>query len=324
MTIPKLCVCVCFQIVFVSASALAHPIFWAPPDEGSASDMEPAPASKPGEAAPGQSDEPGQLTQEEPSTPTQKPKLDVEQEPLGNELQKAPGEPEPPSAPLATMQPVAKHGIGLRVRGLFLPGWLLGTVFDANTALNSTAFGVEWVRHKGNMDMVGTIDFGFYSLNDGNFMSNGKNPATEVDYIQFRNLNLLALGVDWIWHRDITHWLSFVYGGGVGIGVVLGDVFRVSNANCTPENMNDINACYPKMLKGRLNEREAVLAASLASGKDTPDDPHLYPEDGLWPVVPVLHLLVGVNFKLSDSVSVRADAGFHNAFYLGAAGHYYF
>ena len=41
-------------------------------------------------------------------------------------------------------------------------------------------------------------------------------------------------------------------------------------------------------------------------------------------MIPIVHLLVGVNFKINEQFSVRVDGGFHDAFYFGAAGHYFF
>ena len=70
--------------------------------------------------------------------------------------------------------------------------------------------------------------------------------------------------------------------------------------------------------------RNAYLAQHTGQGSETASNPHLYREDGVWPVVPIVHLLVGVNFKISDEFSVRVDGGFHDAFYVGATGHYFF
>jgi len=108
----------------------------------------------------------------------------------------------------------------------------------------------------------------------------------------------------------------------LGFGIVLGDIYRISNSGCTPENVTNINACYPKGMD--LTNREKWLAEHTASGEDSPDNPHLYREDGKWPVIPIVHLLLGVNFKISEQFSVRVDGGFHDAFYVGAAGHYFF
>lgn len=245
-----------------------------------------------------------------------------------------PGEPaarEPAQVPVKPKSSVL-YGAGFQVRGVFVPSWFLNAFLNASTPLNSVAIGGEFIRRKGNFDIVASINFGFYSPRDGNYMGKNKSYAEDVDYIQFRNLNLLAFDVAFIWHHDFTKWLSLVYGAGLGIGVVLGDIYRISNTNCTPENVNDATQCFP----GEASNLDASRSAWLANREkyltdhtgskddDAPGHPRLWRESGKWPVVPVVHLLLGVNFKITDHISVRVDGGFHNAFYCGATGQYFF
>ncbi len=277
---------------------------------GDSATTEPTPPSK-GEPSAENSDEPG-------GRPAGEPPGKKEDEPLRGSAT----EPTPAPIILARTGSDVTYGAGFQFRGLFVPAWFLNAFLDASTPLSSVSLGAEFVRRRGNFDLVGSINFGFYSPRDGNYLGNGKNPAVDSDYIQFRNLNLLAFDVAFIWHHDFNQWLSLVYGAGLGFGVVLGDIYRISNLSCTPENVTDINQCYPKGMD--LANREKWLTDHTGTGPDSPDNPHLYPEDGVWPVVPIVHLLLGVNFKISEQFSVRVDGGFHNAFYLGATGHYFF
>ncbi len=265
---------------------------------------------KPGTAKPTGSGEPGTVNPAEPS-------------------KGGPAAGDPTPTVTAKPKPAVQYGAGVHFRGIFVPEWFLNAFLDASTPLNSVGFGGEFVRRKGNFDLVASINFGFYSPRDGNYMGNGKNPAYDADYLQFRSLNVLAFDVAFIWSHDFTKWFSLIYGAGLGFGIVLGDIYRISNGGggpnaggCTPENVSDINRCYPKGMD--LTNREKWLAEHTGTGGDTPENPHLYREDGKWPVIPIVHLLLGVNFKISDHFSVRVDGGFHNAFYVGAAGHYFF
>jgi hypothetical protein len=258
------------------------------------------------------------------------------EEPGGKPPAGEPTEPVKPGAATVVAKPKggASYGVGFQVRGIFVPAGFLEAFLAKATSLNSASIGAEIVRHKGNFDLVGSINFGFYSPQDGNYLGKGEPIASKTDYVQFRNLNLLAFDVAFIWHHDFNRWLSLVYGAGLGFGIVLGDVYRISNydGNCTPENLSDFSRCNPVSpdLAHTLDEwnrsRDAWLAkyGKAQSGGDSSLNPHLYREEGVWPVVPVVHLLVGVNFKISDQFSVRVDGGFHNAFYVGATGHYFF
>jgi hypothetical protein len=237
-----------------------------------------------------------------------------------------------PGAPRAGEPPTVKakpkrdvlYGFGLQVRGIFVPSWFLKMFLDNSTSLNSASIGAEFIRRKGNFDLIASMNFGFYSPPDGNYLGRGKNPMVDTDYVQFRNLNVLAFGVTFIWHHDFLNWLSLVYGAGLGFGVVLGDIYRVSNgtSGCA-SNPGDTSQCYPVGMD--LNNRDTWLANhQCSSGQDSPGTPCQFREDGKWPVIPIVHLLIGVNFKVTDQISIRADMGWHDAFYFGATGHYLF
>jgi hypothetical protein len=250
----------------------------------------------------------------------------------------APGEePEeqypPEAASSAQAKASASYGVGIHFRGIFLPTWLMNAFLAASTPLNSFSLGGEFIRRKGNMDLVLSIDFGFYSPRDGNYMERGKNPSADVDYVQFRSLDVLAFEAALFWHRPLTPWLSIVYGVGLGFGVVLGDIYRISSSNCTPENLEDTSTCHPvdatdPASDQKWNENHDKWISEHTGGShpppDSPENPFLWREDGKWPVVPVLHLLLGVDFKVTEQINVRVDGGFHNAFYVGATGYYFF
>jgi hypothetical protein len=246
-----------------------------------------------------------------------------------------PSEPRPTEAKVTARERPKRdvlYGAGLHLRGIFVPEWFLNAFLDSSTALNSVSLGGEFVRRKGNFDLVATINFGFYSPPDGTYLGNGKNPAYDADYLQFRDLNVLTFDVSFLWHHDFTKWLSLVYGAGLGLGIVLGDIYRISNfqGNCTPENLKNLSQCNPVRpgnyddLAQWNNNRDAWLNANTRNGPDTPQAPHLYREEGKWPVIPMVHLLIGLNFKINEQISVRVDGGFHDAFYVGAASHYFF
>ncbi len=211
------------------------------------------------------------------------------------------------------------YGAGINLRGIFVPNWFLSAFVKHSTPLNSFTLGGEFVRRKGNFDLVAALNFGFYSPPDGNWMGKNKSYADDVDYLQFRNLNVLSFEVAFIWHHDFLKWLSLVYGAGLGLGVVLGDIYRISSSGCDANNITDVNQCHPL---GQDPKSPGTWPAG--TGADTPGSPHFYREDGVWPVVPIIHLLIGLNFKINEQISIRLDGGFHDAFYVGIGSHYFF
>jgi len=249
-----------------------------------------------------------------------------------------PGEPgtstaeagvEPAAQVKAQAKPSALYGAGFTFNGKFVPTWFLNAFLNHSTPLNSISLGGQFIRRKGNFDLIASVNFGFYSPRDGNYMGKNKSYDIDVDYLQFRNLNLLSFEVAFVWHHNFTEWLSLVYGAGLGLGVVLGDIYRISagggtegRGKCTPENAENIDECYP--LGMDTSRREEWLSQHSCNTEDTVDNPCLYPEKDVWPVIPMVHLLVGLNFKISEQFSVRVDGGWHDAFYVGATSHYFF
>ena len=267
------------------------------------------------------------------------------------------------AAPAATEEPGSKkltstadqlskisYGVGLQGRGIFVPEWFLGTFLDQTTGLYSGAIGAEFVRRKGNFDLVGTINFNFYDPPDGNFLGNGK-PPVDIDYVRFNGLHVMAFEVDFIWHHNFNEWLSLVYGAGLGFGVVLGSVDRVSvhgerlrDGSCNSSNPGDLGNCNPvhpnasdaaEQLKvwnndpnDWLDKYSSECPGQASDNIRDPGDPEKancwFEEDDVWPVVPMVHLLIGLNFKINKEFNIRVDTGWHNAFYVGATTHWFF
>ena len=194
---------------------------WA--DESKDSD-EPTPPSSDEPTAPGASKKKAKpANSDEPAAPAAKaaPANDDPNEPTAPGAATKLDKDEPGGAddaidadPIATaaakkIRPAVEYGIGLQLRGIFVPEWFLGMFLDASTGLSSMSLGGEFIRRKGNFDIVASINFGFLSPDDGNYLGKGERPQDETDYMQFRNLNLLAFDIAFIGHHHFNNWLSF-------------------------------------------------------------------------------------------------------------------
>ncbi|MBW2732593.1 MAG: hypothetical protein JRH20_09375, partial [Deltaproteobacteria bacterium] len=283
---------------------------------------EPAPPSKGGSDEPAPSSKGGS---DEPDTPGMKTGgLD---EPSAAE----PGEPQAPVSPAVPKRRRAakaplKIGVGFHSRAMFMPSWLLSVGFNENTQMTSAAMGAEVVFRRGTFDIIGSIDFSFHSLDDGNFLGSGKNAATETDYLNFDNLNFVGFAVHFIKHHPVLPWMSIVWGGGVGLGVTLGSVYRVSaGRGCNAESAGNEALCMPDSPTWDPSDPSAWMDDPMNHGVDGDscpadlrgqglcdeyDNPKRFEDGDMWPVVPILHLLAGVDFKVSDHFSLRVDGGF--------------
>ena len=224
------------------------------------------------------------------------------------------------------------YALGARIRGVWLPSALLGAVAATDSSLSSIAGGVEVIVRKPRYDVVTSLDLMFLDLKDANFLGNGRDPAQDTHWVQFGPfgaLDFLSVDVSIIGHTPLTRWLELRYGGGVGLGLLLGDVRIINNGRqCTAENYRDPSRCYPHSADGSVDipldraDAPARLAATEKKGAvDLADDPHWHVTDNKPPVMPVVNAQLGLRFRVHDHLAFDVDAGFRDALFFGASFH---
>jgi hypothetical protein len=148
--------------------------------------------------------------------------------------------------PIPTSDDQVLWGLALQGHGVFVPGFLLAPFLDQYNTLYSGGFAVQGIRRKGTLDIVLSLDFSFYTPSDGNWRGAGKDPSLDTHYTQFHNLNFLALDVVFLYTHDLTSWLAIQVGGGVGLGVVFGEIDVINaTGDCTGPNGADLTKCHP-------------------------------------------------------------------------------
>ncbi len=271
---------------------------------------------------------------------------------------------ENPTAPVPTSSEQVLWALGLQGHGVFVPGWLLGSFLDQYSALNSGGFALQGIRRKGTFDIVLTLDFSFYSPPDGNWRGAGKDPSLDTHYTEFHNLNFLSADVTFLYTHDLASWVAIQVGGGVGLGVVFGDVWTINNSpNCSAQNATDTSLCHPvgtanppegakpvyytdaqgkmqvvgDMVPGTADFRrkldattaaqQACIAANGAGAqacKDTALHPYFHKADGVPPVLPVIDFIIGLKFKLHRHLNFNLSGGFRDGFVINGGPEYVF
>ena len=225
-----------------------------------------------------------------------------------------------------------QYALGVRVRGLWVTQAMLSSFLAASTNMQNASLAAEFIYRKRAYDVVTSLDFSFVSPDDGNYLSSGHDPAIDSHFVQFRNLSFLSADVSIIGHNWLTNWLEIRYGGGVGLGLVLGDVLLTNNFDqCTLQNAGDIKLCHPLGVDLTSPDREAQLKATeappgqpLPPPGDTAQTPHRHVSADKPPVVPVVNLLVGFNFRLHRHFSAQLEVGFRDAIFFGLGTYYWF
>jgi hypothetical protein len=199
----------------------------------------------------------------------------------------------------------------LRVRYLSIPSSVMDLwYFDADDAganplarpdLRAYAIGGEWVIDKAPANWI------FYAEYIGNATPEGywddveSSPADHSDgvWVAPDGFGLVVLGANYGHGIRIREWLDFLVGGGLGLGFVTGEL-TVWRGGTDPD------VADPTCLgTSAAYERHAVCED---------DGPARVP--GL---VPMTDLTASARFRFTDQATVRLDAGFHNALYVGTA-----
>jgi hypothetical protein len=232
-----------------------------------------------------------------------------------------------PVEPVAASEPAVRYGVGVRLpRLVSVPSWLLGAFFTESVPLTSFgSYGLELIRRKPGFDMVLGLAFQNMSPGDGNWLGRGKNAGIDTDLVQFRNFSLLAVDLGFVGRWSLSQYFGWRYGAGFGVAVVRGELLRISNANCTPENAGDERRCRPSFCP-EAGCTESRLQASEGGIDLGPGQPARYREPDVPGAVPIVHFSLGLDLHLPrfPGFEARLEGGFYDAFFLGLGWSYIF
>jgi hypothetical protein len=260
------------------------------------------------------------------------------QEPAPTPTNGAPNDPFKPApakpddtSPISSNDLTTHYALGLQAHYLNVPDFMLKPFLQSYTTLSSAGFGGYFVRRNGSLDIVVSVDFGFYSPPDGNYLGANKDPTLDTHYTQFKGLNFLSLDVGFFYVHDLTSWLAFTIGGGVGIGAMLGDIMVVNNSQtvCGPNNVTDPNKCYPvnpntgMAVKPSDPNFQAELE-QLKSPKDTAQNPNYHASGDKPPVMVVVNFQIGFKIKLHRHFGINITGGFRDGFVVGGGPEFVF
>jgi hypothetical protein len=228
----------------------------------------------------------------------------------------------------STRNPTVSYGVAIRGRWVSVPKWMLNLFTKRNMPLSSYAYAAEFMRRKGEFDMIFSVGYQHMGPADGNWLGKGHEAAIDTDFVQFRNFGMVTLDMSFVWHSFLNEWFGLHYGAGLGLGIMTGDMLRTSNAGCTEANAGDLSQCHPQGVEcGPGGCNEAQLKATMNNvGMDDPNNPRRFSDPNVPPVLPIVNVVVGVDFRLPRvrGWEAKVEGGFYNAFFLGGGVGYTF
>lgn len=228
----------------------------------------------------------------------------------------------------ATRAPNVSYGVALRGRWVSVPKWMLNLFTARNMPLSSYAAALEFMRRKGEFDMIFALGYQGMGPPDGNWLGKNDDAGVETDFVQFRNFGMVTIDAAFVWHSFLNDWFGLHYGAGLGLGIVTGNMLRTSNAGCTSANAGDLSQCHPQgVMCGPNGCNEQQLADTMNNtGMDQPNNPRRFADPNVPPVVPIVNVVVGLDFRLPRvrGWEAKIEGGFYNAFFLGGGVGYTF
>lgn len=220
---------------------------------------------------------------------------------------------------LSTAEKPVEYGVDLRLRRVFVPQGLLELFVERSAGgASNTGFGVDLIRRRGNLELQLGFEYEQIEVGEGVWINSGDNVAdtagnNEADYILSADragekLSWFTIEFTFLNHAEINEKLAVRYGGGAGLGIVLGalqkyDVDCQGATNTMPEP-----GCRPVQVNG-------------GSGIDADGAPADY---DLPPVFPVVNAIIGLQIRPVKKAVINIETGIRTLPFIGVSAGYFF
>jgi hypothetical protein len=209
---------------------------------------------------------------------------------------------EPPPVPGATVEaPKTNIGVGVRLRNVRIPaGMIEWFVEDVPGGVSNIGFGAELLRRKGDFEVQFGLEYEKLTVTDGYWLEKDKSiPADpgSVDYVRDDGFSWITAELSFMYHTPIVPQLAVRYGGGAGIGILMGGVNRTDQI-CTTSSTDSCNT------------------DPAGENQDTPYD--------LPPVMLVINAIIGVQIRPTDEIFINVEGGLRTVPFFGMTAGYYF
>jgi hypothetical protein len=242
-------------------------------------------------------------------------------EPLPTTFRLAEGDPDAAAAATAgTKKRSYLMEVGFRGRYMSVPGGLLNSFVEAHEEdeypkrpeISAYALGLEFVVKEKSANGIFYVEYMNPMIEAGYWDDADRDPGQEDDgsWVEPQNFALITIGANYAYELRATNWLSFLFGAGLGAGIVLGDLYEweAGEDPTNPEGNNDNQEpdCGP-LEPAYLRYESCAHDNEMVKDGDVP------------PVIPFIDINIGFRFNISDKASIRLEGGLHDMFYGGGA-----
>jgi len=202
------------------------------------------------------------------------------------------------------MEPAVEHGVGIRLRNVFVPQAMIELfVEEAASGMSTFGFGIDYVRRKGDFELVLGFEYENVSPDDGFYLEKGDvAPGEPPDRIVFDGLAWATLDVAFVFHKELHEKFALRYGAGFGLGIVLGEVLQTDSVCTSADIQNDCTVVPPGTPGAQIND----------------------PSDDVPPVFPVVNIILGAQYRPAKNITINLEGGMRSLFFVGLSSAFFF
>ena len=159
--------------------------------------------------------------------------------------------------------------IGLRFRNLIVPKFMINLFADGGATVNAFTFGPEFTTRKDHLEFNLALSYADYSMDT--FMFKGKSDGKEAFEKVSSTMKLLYLTLDILYEVPIDSKgrFAFLFGGGVGLAPVFGNLYR---NQAYPKDPNNVDPDDPGAWDDCRAAGDPAVTQGLPTGKQYCDD----------------------------------------------------
>jgi hypothetical protein len=213
--------------------------------------------------------------------------------------------------------------VGARFRAVIIPSFVIHLFGDGGKTVFAPNFGPEFAIRRDNFEYNFSLTYTSYVMTDTPFKA--KNDPQEAMELVDAHVKVLYAAADFVWSHPFNPNVALLYGGGAGLGIVWGPIYRT-------QAYPTANGGWAKCPGPPTATTPPTQALYCAPDPTLGDKPQHYPgyqepnwaNGGSKPIVfPWLALQTGLRWKPSHDFVGRLDVGIgFGQFFFGVGADY--
>jgi len=229
------------------------------------------------------------------------------------------GDADPRCHSAATPESDVEYGVGLRLRSVWVPKPVLELFLTrAAGGAQNFGYGLELTRRRGTTELQLGFEYEHVNVGQGVWINKGDDVSAgdEADYVlspgsSGHQFGWFTAEFTFINHAEISKTFAIRYGGGLGIGVILGELDHYNVICNGATNSAPEPGCVPDRFGGAATYSPDPGGATQVK-YDLP------------PVFPVVNAILGLQIRPTDKLTINLEGGIRTLPFVGISSSMFF